>query len=194
MSEDPQAEGAGLISAMAQGDRRALGRLITLHGRGLTLVATRYLSREDEAEEIVQDTFLRAWRHAGRYDPAKARVLTWLYRITVNLCIDRQRRNALRRFIGFDDVSRNGAYEVQDPQPTAEVHIAGRAELAEVRAAIAELPDRQRMALLLSAVAALDNTEIAEAMRISRGAVEQLLVRARRSLRKTTGQDEERPA
>ena len=191
MSDETQQEGARLIAAMATGNRRALGRLIALHGRGLTLVATRYLSREDEAEEIVQDTFLRAWRHAGRYDPAKAKVLTWLYRITVNLCIDRQRRNALRRFIGFEDVARNGTFEVEDLQPTAETRFGDQAQLAQVRTAIAGLPDRQRMALLLSAVGELDNPEIAEAMRISRGAVEQLLVRARRTLRMTTGQDED---
>lgn len=187
MSTDPQQQAAALVQAMARGDRRALAGLIDLHGRGLTLVATRYLGREDEAEEVVQDTFLRAWRHAGRYDPARAQVRTWLWRITVNLCIDRHRRNALRRFIGLDDA----AMQVADPAPTAATRTEHRQRLDQTREAIAQLPGRQRMALLLSAVAALDTGEIAEAMQTSPGAVEQLLVRARKGLRRTLEANED---
>lgn len=178
MPDQQHQKAAALIADMARGERRALAELIALHGRGLTVLATRYLGRADEAEEVVQDVFLRAWRHAGRYEPARARVSTWLYRIAVNLCIDRQRKSAFRRFIGLDDTAR----EIADPQPSAADHLAGRQRLAQVRTAIAALPGRQRMALLLSVVTGQENAEIAQTMGISTGAVEQLLVRARRSL------------
>ena len=168
---------------IAEGDRRALGRLIELYGRGLTLLATRYLGQEDQADEVVQDVFVRAWKNARRYDPAKARVYTWLYRITVNLCIDRQRRRAFRRFVGLE-----AAPDVPDPQPTAADRADGKSRLAQVRAAMDRLPARQRMALLLSAVAEMDNAEIAQAMGASTGAVEQLLVRARRALHRLADQ------
>lgn len=170
------------MPAIAAGDRRALGQLIALLGRDLTVLATRYLGSESDADEVVQDVFVKAWRLAGRYDPDKARVSTWLYRITVNLCIDRQRKRGFLRFLGLD----GPAADVPDPQPTALDHIEGAQKLSEIRAAIDTLPDRQRMALLLNVVSELDNSDIAEAMGISTGAVEQLLVRARRKLRQST--------
>lgn len=151
------------------------------------MVAARYLHRHDEAEEVVQDVFVRAWRHAHRYDPARAKVKTWLYRIAVNLCIDRQRRFAFRHFVGLDD----DVPEVPDPQPGVAERLEDRHRLAAVRKAIAALPARQRMALLLSTVGELDSTDVAAAMETSRGAVEQLLVRARRALRETLDQDED---
>ena len=187
LSDPDQTVAAALMTEIARGDRRALGQLITMHGRRLTMLATRYLRREDDAEEVVQDVFVRAWRHAGRYDPAKAKVSTWLYRIAVNLCIDRQRKQAFLWFVGLDD----DAPQVPDPQPTVADRMVSAQQLAQVRAAMDDLPNRQRMALLLSAVAEMDNTETAEAMGISVGAVEQLLVRARRTLRRLSGQNED---
>ncbi|MEM0942439.1 MAG: sigma-70 family RNA polymerase sigma factor [Pseudomonadota bacterium] len=183
MTQDlDQDRAAALMGEIAHGDRRALADLIALEGRGLTLLARRYLGNPEEAEEVVQDVFLRVWRHAGRYDPARAKVRTWLYRIAVNLCIDRQRKRALWRFVGLEE----GAHEVPDHQPSAAETLAGRQRLAQVRDQIARLPNRQRMALLLSAVAGLGTAEIAAALGTSPGAAEQLLVRARRTLRAAT--------
>ena len=178
------------MPAIANGDRRALSRLVTLFAEGLTVLATRYLGNEGDADEVVQDVFMRVWRNAGRYDPAKAKVGTWLYRITVNLCIDRQRKRSFFRFIGLEDTPT----EIPDPQPSAVDRIGGAQKLAQVRAAIDALPNRQRMALLLNVVSELENRDIAEAMGISTGAVEQLLVRARRTLRQSTERmKEDRP-
>jgi len=175
------------MEAIADGDRRALGQLIALYGRGLTLLATRYLGRESDADEVVQDAFVKAWRNAGRYDPTKAKVSTWLYRITVNLCIDRHRKRAFRQFVGLDDTTT----EVADPQANAVDQLSDRQKLDEVRNAITQLPSRQRMALLLSVVSELENSDIAGAMGISTGAVEQLLVRARKTLRQNTDRSKE---
>ena len=175
------------MRAIAGGDRRALGQLITLQGRGLTLLATRYLGGDGDADEVVQDVFVKAWRNASRYDPAKAKVSTWLYRITVNLCIDRHRKRTFRRFVGLDDA----ATDIPDPQPSAVDQLGTSQQLADVRAAITDLPNRQRMALLLSVVSELENGDIAEAMGISVGAVEQLLVRARKALRQMTDRSKE---
>lgn len=170
------------MGAVAIGDRPALGRLMTLFGRDLTMLATRYLKSEADADEVVQDVFVRVWRSAARYDPTRARVGTWLYRIAVNLCIDRQRKRAFRRFVGLE-----AGAEVPDPTPSAADRMADAADLARVRQAIDALPDRQRMAILLSAVAGLETREVADAMGVSPGAVEQLLVRARRTLRALDG-------
>ncbi|MEL6335633.1 MAG: sigma-70 family RNA polymerase sigma factor [Pseudomonadota bacterium] len=172
-------EGACIMTAIAEGDRGALMRLMDRHSRGLRGVAARFLGNEEEAEEVVQDVFIRVWRKAHRYDPAQAAVSTWLYRIAVNLCIDRQRRRTFRQIVGLEEV----VEDLADPTPSAEVQVADRARLAAARQAITALPGRQRMALLLAVVAEFSTVEIAAAMETSAGSVEQLLVRARRSLR-----------
>ncbi|MEL6773384.1 MAG: sigma-70 family RNA polymerase sigma factor [Pseudomonadota bacterium] len=179
-------EGACTMTAIAEGDRGALMRLMDRHSRGLRGVAARFLGNEEEAEEVVQDVFIRVWRKAHRYDPAQAAVSTWLYRIAVNLCIDRQRRRTFRQIVGLEEV----VEDLADPTPSAEVQVADRARLAATRQAITALPGRQRMALLLAVVAEFSTVEIAAAMETSAGSVEQLLVRARRSLRGTLAASE----
>jgi RNA polymerase sigma-70 factor (ECF subfamily) len=116
-------------------------------------------------------------------------VAAWLYKITTNLCIDRQRRARLRRFFG---AARAEDMEglLPDPGPGTEAALADRQRLAQVRRALAGLPERQRLALLLAAVAGLESREIAVIMAASQGSVEQLLVRARRSLRETLGESD----
>jgi RNA polymerase sigma-70 factor, ECF subfamily len=164
---------------MASGDQAALRRLIALFGRGLRIVAARYLNDASLAEDVVQEAFLRAWRAAASYDPAKASPSTWLYRIATNLCIDYQRRRSFRTFVGLEDVIDVWA----DETPDQHRQLAGRQQLDRVRREMARLPDRQRMALLLSVVAGMETRDIADAMQTSTGSVEQLLVRARQTLR-----------
>ncbi|MCQ8784197.1 RNA polymerase sigma factor [Mangrovibrevibacter kandeliae] len=175
---DPAGD-AALLARMAAGDQRALAVLVSRHGGALRSFATRFLGSAVDAEEVVQDVFLRAWTHAARFRPDLASPSTWLYRIAVNRCIDVRRGQALRRFFGWDDALEEVASDAPDPLR----ELAGRDALGRARGAIRALPDRQRMALLLSVVTGLDNGEIGAAMALSRGGVEQLLVRARRTLR-----------
>jgi RNA polymerase sigma-70 factor, ECF subfamily len=173
---------ADLLRAMARGEEAALGRLIARHGAGMTAVAARYLGNPAEAEDVVQEAFFRVWQSAPRFDPARAKPSTWIYAIVVRLCIDRLRKLKLRRFLGLAAGPDAGDL-VADPAPATEQSLASRQELALTRAALATLPDRQRLAILLAAVGGLDTAGIAETLDISPGAVEQLLVRARRRLR-----------
>ncbi|MBB4065445.1 sigma-70 family RNA polymerase sigma factor [Gellertiella hungarica] len=168
-----------LVARIAAGDPLALGRLIDRHGRGLRLFAGRYLGRSDEAEDIVQDVFLSVWKHAGGFDPRKGKATTWLYRIAANRCIDVRRWRRLRVFVGLEGMDER----LPSGDPEADILVGARQELTLVRAGLDALPERQRMAILLRAVADLDVPAIAEVMKTSPGAVEQLLVRARRSLR-----------
>ncbi len=180
-AEDPRE----IMEALARGDRLALMRLIARFGPGLRRYASGALHQPSEAEDVVQELFLRAWKHAGRYDPAKGAASTWLYRMAVNLCIDHNRRTRFRRFVGLEEMP-----EPEDETPGAEDGLAARQRLGRVREAIAELPDRQRRAILLKTAGELSTAEIAAALSISPGAVEQLLVRARAALRKTVdGED-----
>lgn len=180
-----------IVARIAAGREAALAELIALHGRGLTLFATRYLGDPGAADEVVQDVFLRAWREASRYDPARGAVSTWLYRIATNLCVDRMRRARVRRFFLGGPAAADLEDVLADAAPSAERAVAARAELVRMRKALMALPDRQRMAILLTVVAGLDNAEAAAAMGTSRGSVEQLLVRARRTLKAEAMGDED---
>ncbi len=135
-----------------------------------------------EAEDVAQETFLRVWRAAGRFDPARASAATWICRIALRLCIDRSRRSALRRFLGLE-AAPDPAPDPADDTPGAEAALAARQDLARARAALRALPERQRRALLLRAAGGLSVPEIAAVLGLGPGAVEQLLVRARAGLR-----------
>ncbi|WP_245419762.1 RNA polymerase sigma factor [Phyllobacterium salinisoli] len=168
-----------LLARIAAGEQLALRQLIDRHGRGLRLFAGRYLGNADEAEDVVQEVFIAVWKNAGRYDYAKGRATTWIYRIAANRCIDVKRWRRFRVFVGFDDTHD----QFPSDNPEADTQIGARQDLAIVRAGLGNLPDRQRMALLLRAVADLDVPAIADVMGASAGSIEQLLVRARRTLR-----------
>lgn len=171
-------EARALMAGVAQGDRAALARLMALFGPGLLRFARQSLRQPADAEDAVQECFLRVWRAAASYDPARAAVSTWFYRILLRLCIDRNRRTGLRRFLGLE-----AAPEPLDDAPDTETDLAARQELHRTRAAMHHLPDRQRQALLLRALAGQTTAEIAATLGISPGAVEQLQVRARAGLR-----------
>lgn len=172
-------EDAMLLARISAGDEAALTLLIARHGRAVRAVAARYLSDMTLAEDIVQETFLKVWTRASSFDPDRGQARSWIFRIATNLCTDRYRRQRLGFFLGFgpDDP------EPEADQPGQDREYAARQELDRVRTRISALPQRQRMALLLSAAGGLSTAEIAASMQTSPGAVEQLLVRARRTLR-----------
>jgi RNA polymerase sigma-70 factor, ECF subfamily len=171
------------MAELAAGNRQAMVALIHRHGPGLRRFLAGVLTLPHEAEDMAQETFLRVWRAAGRYDPDKASPATWLYRIALRLAIDRNRRTGFRRFLGLD-----AAPEPADDSPGAEATLAGRQSLAAAHRALQTLPERQRRALLLRAVAGMSNSEIAATLDVSAGAVEQLLVRGRSGLRAMMGE------
>ncbi|MFZ2102811.1 MAG: sigma-70 family RNA polymerase sigma factor [Oricola sp.] len=167
-----------LLRAAADGSERAYGLLVSRHLDRVRRVARGYTGSAADADDIAQEVFLSVWRNAGRWRAGEARFSTWLYRVTANRCIDHMRRARFRSWIGLDRIE---ALVASDDDPERE--LAGRGELALAARAVAALPDRQRMAILLSVSAGLANPAIAETMGVSTGAVEQLLVRARRVLR-----------
>jgi RNA polymerase sigma-70 factor, ECF subfamily len=178
-----------LMRDIVAGNRMALAHLMGLHARSVALFAGRFLGNAADGDDITQEVFVRVWQQAARYDATKASVTTWIYRIATNLCIDRQRRNRFWRMFGrvqADDV----ADILPDDAPGATQTLAAKQRLARVRAGITTLPARQRMAILLTAVAEMETEAVAAVMKTSQGAVEQLLVRARRSLRAMEGDDD----
>ena len=103
-----------LLARVAAGEQPALRQLIDRHGRGLQLFAARYLGGSHDAEDVVQDVFFSVWNNAKRFDRAKGRATTWIYRIAANRCIDVRRWRRFRVFIGFEDT--DDVFASQDPQ------------------------------------------------------------------------------
>lgn len=164
-----------LMARIAGGDRVAFSTLVSRHLDRAVRTAQRLLGDRGEAEDVAQDAFLRVWQHADRWRPEGGRFTTWLYRVVVNAAIDRLRRP---RTAPIEDVA-----EPEDERPNA-FRTLHQAEVAKsVRAAVGELPERQRTALTLCHYEGLGNIEAAEVMGITVGALESLLIRAKRHLR-----------
>lgn len=164
-----------LMARIADGDRAAFAALVTRHLDRAVRTAQRLLGDRGEAEDVAQDAFLRLWQHADRWRPEGGRFTTWFYRVVVNASIDRLRRP---RSLPIDEVP-----EPEDEQPNA-FRTLHRTEVAKsVKTAVGELPERQRTALTLCHYEGLGNIEAAEVMGITVGALESLLIRAKRHLR-----------
>jgi len=173
----------GLLAYIANGDRRAFALLMDRHLDRAASLARRVLNNRSDAEDVVQDAFLKVWQKAGQWQPGRAQFSTWLYRVVVNRCLDLKRKpvNA-----ALDNVA-----EQSDDRPDAYEDIVARQRQAKIAAAVADLPERQRTAIALSYTAGLSNVEAAASMDISVKAFESLLVRAKRELRGRLAGDEE---
>ncbi|MBV7378089.1 RNA polymerase sigma factor [Maritimibacter dapengensis] len=174
-----------LLVAFGNGDREAAMLLTArLTPRVMGFAARMLGGDRAEAEDVTQEAMLRLWKIAPDWRQGEAKVTTWLYRVTSNLCTDRLRK---RRGVDLDAVP-----EPEDDRPGA---VAGMIEADRARAleaALAELPDRQRQAVVMRHLEGATNPEIAEAMEISVEAVESLTARGKRLLAKLlAGQREE---
>ena len=164
-----------LMARLAKGDMSAFGDIVRKHQDKVLSLSYRVLGDWHRAEDVAQETFLRIYRAAEKYKP-KARFTTWLYRIVINLCFDEQRKRA------------RAAAPLEDADPAllaeSDCNIAERKEVVKsVKTAVNELPERQRLALILHRYDGLSHTEIAEVTGWTTSAVESLLVRAYANLR-----------
>jgi RNA polymerase sigma-70 factor (ECF subfamily) len=167
-----------LVERIARGDERAFGEVVRRHAGKLKALALGFSGGAGEADDIVQETLWSLWRSAGRWQPGGAPLAAYLTRVAINRAIDLERRRRLRAFFGLED-----AGDIGDADPQADRRLVARRELADVARDIRKLPTRQRAAILLAADGERGNGEIAVIMGLTVGAVEQLLVRARRTLR-----------
>lgn len=168
-------EDAALLARFAAGDQGAARALTELLLPGALRQAWRMLGDRAEAEDVAQDAMLRLWRQAADWRAGEARISTWLYRVVHNLCIDRMRRR--RPQVPVED-----APEPVDPDPGVLARMASSETGRAIAAAIGELPERQRQAVMLRHFEGWSNPQIGEALDCSVEAVESLLARARRQL------------
>ena len=156
---------ASLLAGMAASDRDACVAFIGRFERAVYGLALSMLRDRELAQDVAQETFIRAWRHAHAYDPRRGALATWLLTITRNLAIDLLR---LRRVDPIDPqhpTSFGMLHTDSDPSDLA-VHEYDR---QRVRAAVAQLPIEQRQALLLSVFRGCTAKEISELEQIPLG-------------------------
>lgn len=170
---DPDAD---LVRNIGAGDARAAEALVRRHLPRMVALARRMLADASEAEDVAQDLFLRVWREAPRWKPGAAKFETWMHRVALNLCYDRLRR---RRETPDPDAG----VDVADSRPMPADEWLARQRAARVDAALAELPERQRAAIVLVHYQDLTNIAAAEMLEVSVEALESLLARGRRALK-----------
>jgi RNA polymerase sigma-70 factor, ECF subfamily len=163
------------VRAAAAGDVAAFAQLVGATQAELVRLAARLLGNLADAEDVVQDAYVKAYRalQDGSFD-GRAQVRTWLYRIVVNTGLDALRSRKRR------PLARSSAPELSwDGAVGAEAKLA----LNELADWTQDLPLEQRAALTLTALEGLSNAEAAQILGVSEGAIEQRLVRARATLR-----------
>lgn len=167
-----------LMILYANGDRAAACALTRRITPRVLAYAHRLLSGDRaEAEDVAQETMLRLWRVAPDWRQGEAKVVTWAYRVATNLCTDRLRVNRRRGRIGLED-----APDVPDPALGVEDRLVRDDRLGALRSALAQLPGRQRQAVVLRHIEGLSNPDIAAVMDLGIEAVESLTARGKRAL------------
>lgn len=172
-----------LMVRVGAGDHAAFRTLVERHQDAVVGTVAKMLGNPADAEDIAQQVFLRVWRHAKQYRP-EAKFTTYLFTIARNLVFNETRRRSRRREVSTDEREESSHLQVAaDPagQPDAELL---RDELQRaVDAAIAALPEVQRMAVVLRRFEQMPYEEIAVVLDLSLPAVKSLLFRARATLR-----------
>ena len=165
-----------LMQAVAQANQKAFSILMRRHVPTMVALARRITLNVSDADEIVQEAFLRVWVNAPRWDvDGTALFRTWLHRIVTNLAIDRRRKPQSSPL--------EAAGDPPDPLKDTAGDLERSDEAQQVRRALAQLPPRQRAAIALCYLEEMTAMEAAKILGLSTGATEALLVRARRSLR-----------
>ena len=168
-----------LLAAIASRDKAAFSMLIDRHMENVRSLSWRLLNNHADVDDIAQDVFLKLWNKPDSFKPGNAKFSTWLYRVTKNACIDKQRK--MKNSTGLEVVELTYA----DNKPDPESQLVANSQAEQVNNAIAKLPPRQAQAISLSHFEGVSNIEAAQILEVSVEAVESLLGRARRSLKAT---------
>ncbi len=166
------------VAACQRGDREAFDRLVQRYQREVYRLCYRYLGQHEDANDLAQEVFLRAWRSIGRFRGDSA-FSTWLYRIAVNACLNHR---ALKR-VPTQDLPE----ALPDPSRGAEARAQDEDVARRVRGAIARLPEKQRATLVLKVYHDLSHEEVANVLGSSVGTVKSNLFHALGNLKRLLG-------
>ena len=175
-----------LIRRAQRGDADAFEQLLLEHQKNVYNLCYRMAGNPDDAMDLSQETFLRAWRCLDQYQFASA-FSTWLYRLCSNICIDflRRRRRQQTVPLTFEDADgEEQTYAVPDAQPLPEEQVELKLTRETLAAAMAQLLPEHRAVLRLRVVNEMSYEQIADVLDIQIGTVKSRLSRARNQLKK----------
>ena len=172
-----------ILAQARRGELDAFEELVRRYEKRVYAIALRSAGSPEDAADITQDVFLRAWRSIESFR-GDSGFSTWLFRITMNICVDharhRQTQPQTMALTNDEDEER----PIHDPAPTPEEHLDNSELGRELAAALDEVSEEHRRIVLLRDVSGMSYTEIAEILEISEGTVKSRLARARIALRK----------
>ena len=178
---------ADLSARAAGGDRAAFSELMRQTKTALFRFIRRYVGDEQDAWDLLQETYAAAWINIGRYDPTRP-FEAWIRTIAMNKCRDWSRRRFVRRLIrGGVDLSSPEAMSVPDGAAPADDRMEAGATLARLNEAMSRLPPHLKAPLLLTAIEGRSQAQTAEMLGLSIKAVETRVARARRKLSEALG-------
>jgi RNA polymerase sigma-70 factor (ECF subfamily) len=171
-----------LVRRMQDGQAEALRELVERYGPTAKALALRVVRDPALAEEVVQETFLQVWRAAGRFDPSRGSVRTWVLTSAHARAVDLVRREeAHRRRV--EAVAAVGVPDVEDPAEAVVERVAAPEEREKVRAALDRLPAPQREVIELMYFDGMSQTQVAERLAIPLGTVKSRTLLGMRKMR-----------
>ena len=177
-------EASAVLARARQGDNDAFRALVEQHSRSAFRLAFRMMGNEQDAEDVVQESFLRAYRQLGRFE-SRANFGTWLYRIVANCSVDLMRSKQARHDqVRGDSLDDAGAVELPDANMAGPDRLAQSAEInRRVQAALRELSPLERAAFTLRHYEGRSIDEISAALGLRTSAAKHSVFRAVRKLR-----------
>jgi RNA polymerase sigma-70 factor (ECF subfamily) len=168
---------ADLVQAIVRGDSQALELIYDRHSRGVYSLALRLLSDATAAEEVVQETFLKLWRHPSAYQPSRGRLLPWLLGVAHHHAVDMLRRRGLEQRHRAGPNGEDGAAELLDhlglssPEADPQLRASALDQRLAVGRALAELPAEQRLPLELAYYQGMTQFEVATLLGVPLGTI-----------------------
>ena len=182
-------EDAALLERCRRGEMAAFGSLVTKYQDRVFNAILRMCGNRDDAEELCQETFVRALEKLGSFRQASG-LYTWLFRIAMNLTISRRRRSTRVKFhsldaAGFDGESGQPRNVLPDPRQSSPLEAVAKADAdRQVLKALEELDEEFRVAVVLRDVEGMNYEQIAQVLEIPVGTVKSRLYRARSVLQR----------
>lgn len=164
-----------LVAACLEGEESAFDVLVARWDRKIRGAIYRIVGSEDEARDLCQEAFLKAYRHLGTFKQ-EARFSSWLYQIALNLCRDRLRRRRGRTMVSLDDAD-EGGFGLVESRPSPFEVLEGRDLSRRVAAAVEALPEEQREVIVLKEYQGLTFLEIAQVLDVPISTVKTRLYR-----------------
>jgi RNA polymerase sigma-70 factor (ECF subfamily) len=170
-----------LIRLIQEGRHDAFAEIVNRHSKRFYSIAYRFIFNKDDAEDIVQEAFIKLWEKRVKWNPDKeAKFTTWFYKVIVNLCIDHNRKKK--------PVPLSEDMPLIDKQQGHEALIQEKQKQVILERFIQELPERQQLALNLCFYEGISNQEAAEIMGVNLKALQSLIMRAKMTLKEKVKQ------